>query len=75
MRRSGVETMTRKTYPSDVTDTEWQIIKPLLPEAQEIGRPPRYCLHVNVSERVNHELWRNYEGNISCSTATTRNGV
>src|SRR4028118_2363681 len=39
MRRSGVETMTRKAYPCDVTDTEWQIIEPLLPEAQDIGRP------------------------------------
>ncbi len=39
MGRSGVEKMTRKAYPSDVTDTEWQIIEPLLPEAQDIGRP------------------------------------
>ena len=31
MGRSGVETMTRKAYPCDVTDTEWQIIEPLLP--------------------------------------------
>ncbi len=31
--------MTRKVYPSDVTDAEWQIIEPLLPEAQGIGRP------------------------------------
>lgn len=31
--------MTRKAYPSDVTDAEWQIIEPLLPEAQGIGRP------------------------------------
>jgi hypothetical protein len=31
--------MTRKAYPSDVTDAEWQIIEPLLPEAQSIGRP------------------------------------
>ena len=36
MRRRGVETMTRKAYPSDVTDTEWQIIEPLLPDAQDI---------------------------------------
>lgn len=35
MRRSGVETMTRKAYPSDVTDTEWQIIELLL-AAQDI---------------------------------------
>jgi transposase len=31
--------MTRKAYPCDVTDEEWQIIEPLLPEAQDIGRP------------------------------------
>lgn len=49
MRRSGVETMTRKAYPSDVTDTEWQIIELLLPEAQDIGRPRQ----VNLREIIN----------------------
>jgi putative transposase len=27
------------TYPSDLTDAEWQIIAPLLPEAKPGGRP------------------------------------
>ena len=49
MRRSGVETMTRKAYPSDVTETEWQIIEPLLPQTQEIGRPRQ----VNLREIIN----------------------
>lgn len=31
--------MTRKTYPSDVTNAEWQIIERLLPLAQATGRP------------------------------------
>jgi transposase len=31
--------MTRKAYPSDVTDAEWEIIESLLPTAQGIGRP------------------------------------
>jgi transposase len=31
--------MTRKGYPSDVNNAEWQIIEPLLPVAQASGRP------------------------------------
>jgi putative transposase len=31
--------MSRKAYPSDLTDTEWQEIKPLLPVENLIGRP------------------------------------
>ena len=31
--------MTRKAYPSDVTDAEWEIIESLLPTAQGVGRP------------------------------------
>jgi transposase len=30
--------MTRKAYPSDVTNAEWQIIEQLLPSAQATGR-------------------------------------
>jgi transposase len=41
--------MTRKAYPCDVTDREWQIIEPLLPEAQGIGRPRQ----VDLREIVN----------------------
>ncbi len=31
--------MTRKAYPTDLTDAEWEIISPLVPEAKPIGRP------------------------------------
>lgn len=31
--------MTRKTYPNDLTDAEWEIVKPLLPPAKRGGRP------------------------------------
>ncbi len=31
--------MSRKAYPSDLTDAEWQGIKPLLPVENLIGRP------------------------------------
>jgi transposase len=32
------------SYPSDLTDTEWQIIEPLLPPDKPIGRPPEVDL-------------------------------
>lgn len=32
----------KEAYPSSVTDREWEIIKPLLPERGKLGRPPRY---------------------------------
>jgi putative transposase len=31
--------MSRKPYPSDLSDAEWEIIKPLLPEASKLGSP------------------------------------
>ena len=30
--------MIRKSYPSDLNDSEWEIIKPLLPQAKNRGR-------------------------------------
>ena len=50
--------MTRKVYPSDVTDAEWQIIEPLLPEAQRIGRP-RF---VDLREIINGIFYVLHEG-------------
>ena len=41
--------MTRKAYPSDVSDAEWQMIEALLPAAQPIGRPRE----VDLREIVN----------------------
>jgi putative transposase len=29
----------RKPYPSDLTDKQWQLVKPLLPPAKKGGRP------------------------------------
>ena len=31
--------MERKPYPSDLTDEQWKLIEPLLPEAKPGGRP------------------------------------
>lgn len=31
--------MKRKPYPTDMTDTEWAILKPLVPKARAGGRP------------------------------------
>lgn len=31
--------MTRKPYPSDLNDDEWELIKPLIPSHQGVGHP------------------------------------
>jgi hypothetical protein len=31
--------MSRKPYPSDLSDAEWEKIKPLLPQANKLGSP------------------------------------
>ena len=31
--------MTRPAYPTDLTDLEWIIIEPLIPDAKSGGRP------------------------------------
>ncbi len=30
----------RTRYPSDLTDGQWDLLRPLLPEARGVGRPP-----------------------------------
>jgi putative transposase len=35
------ETQTRKAYPSDLTDEEWQLIEPLVPAPKSGGRPAK----------------------------------
>ncbi len=30
---------TRRSYPSDLSDKEWEVIRPLVPEARSGGRP------------------------------------
>ncbi len=34
--------MTRKAYPSDLSDREWQLLEPLLPPPKPGGRPIKY---------------------------------
>ena len=31
--------MKRKPYPTDLTDAEWEILRPMIPEAKPGGRP------------------------------------
>lgn len=33
---------TRKKYPTDLTDAEWEILKHMIPEAKPGGRPEKY---------------------------------
>src|SRR5215210_1997181 len=32
----------KEPYPSDLTDTEWELIRRLVPGPSKLGRPPRY---------------------------------
>ena len=50
--------MSRKTYPSDVTDEQWALLEPLIPPARPGGRPRE----VDVREVVNALFYRNREG-------------
>lgn len=50
--------MTRKPYPSDVTDEQWAILEPLIPPARPGGRPRE----VDIREVVNALFYRNRNG-------------
>jgi putative transposase len=50
--------MTRKPYPSDVTDAQWALLEPLIPAARPGGRPRA----VNIREVVNALFYRNRNG-------------
>jgi putative transposase len=45
--------MTRKAYPTDLTDAQWELLAPLLPAAKPGGRPRS----VNLREVVNAMLY------------------
>src|SRR6266536_6505709 len=45
--------MTRKAYPSDLTDEQWEVLEPLLPAAKPGGRPRS----VDLREVVNALLY------------------
>jgi putative transposase len=50
--------MTRKPYPSDVTDAQWVLLEPLIPAARPGGRPRE----VEIREVVNALFYRNRNG-------------
>lgn len=39
-------TLVSKTYPSDLTDAQWALVAPLLPEPASTGRPRQHDLRV-----------------------------
>ena len=38
-RLPKIASLTRKPYPSDLSDAEWEVLKPLLPQAKGFGHP------------------------------------
>jgi putative transposase len=52
------QSTTRKPYPSDLTDAQWEILEPLIPPAQSGGRPRI----VDMREIVNAMLYLNRTG-------------
>ena len=53
-----MDAVSRKLYPSDLTDARWELIAPLLPPAKQGGRPRT----VNLREVVNTILYLNRTG-------------
>jgi len=50
--------MNRKAYPTDLKDGEWEILKPLLPDAKAGGRPRS----IDVREVLNAIFYRERTG-------------
>jgi putative transposase len=50
--------MSRKPYPSDLTDAQWRLIAPLIPDAKPGGRPRKYAMR----EVINGLLYLAREG-------------
>src|ERR687897_3637042 len=50
--------MSRKPYPSDLTDAQWQLLAPLLPPAKPGGRPRK----TDLREILNALFYLNREG-------------
>ena len=37
--------MSRAVYPTELTEAEWQVLKPLVPPVKPGGRPAKYSRH------------------------------
>ena len=53
-----MDAVSRKLYPTDLTDAQWELVAPLLPPAKHGGRPRT----VNLREVVNTILYLNRTG-------------
>lgn len=53
-----MDAVSRKSYPTDLTDAQWELIAPRLPPAKHGGRPRT----VNLREVVNTILYLNRTG-------------
>jgi putative transposase len=53
-----MSTINRKSYPSDLTDEQWELIEELIPNAREGGRPRM----INMREVVNAIFYLNRSG-------------
>jgi putative transposase len=53
-----METPARKAYPTDLTDTQWTILEPLVPPSKHGGRPRA----VNMREVINTIMYLNRAG-------------
>jgi putative transposase len=53
-----METPARKTYPTDLTDSQWAILEPLVPPCKHGGRPRT----VNIREVINTILYLDRTG-------------
>jgi hypothetical protein len=59
--------MSRKPYPSDLSDAEWEKIKPLLPGPNTLGSPRTVDLR-EILRRDFEELPDNHEGMVYAAT-------
>jgi len=48
--------MNEQTYPSDLTDEEWEWIKELIPAAKSGGRPRTLCMRAVLNSGDSPEL-------------------
>ncbi|GFZ91494.1 hypothetical protein CYANOKiyG1_01860 [Okeania sp. KiyG1] len=54
----SVKSMSRKSYASDLSDREWELLEPLLPKPQKRGPKP----NANLTEVVNGIFYILYSG-------------
>jgi hypothetical protein len=61
---------TRRPYPSDLTDKEWTLLKPLLASLERRGRPPKWPAR-HVADALHLRCKHSATGSI-CSRSVSR---